>query len=512
MGTLRVPTLPLVDRSRFAPDARLSYIVPAGRFPGSEKSGSAEREGPSPVFRMADDYLGRAKRRDAGVTSKKEVGQFDLRMSASLVLNGDVRYGRTVNISFDGVDMVFDGPVPFTLNQSIRLGLMTGACILELRGTVENIRHTTGAPGASPEFPSSGIAVKFEPIASLERQILGSLLDALRERYLAVNLATLLVAQEAAGDLLLEVGYIGAHRRHQDPFPFVSLRNAVPDVQQPALGLREEEPGAATVSVVSPPASLEDRAFWEQYLDHFHFIVNVPEYWHLLDRICRLMGERNERTLILDAGCGHANLGQFLLIDQAYRNTCQSDSATGVPHYLGVNIISSALQEAKRKLSERAFEVDLRRPHLSDDSAPKASLCCADMNRPLPFHDNQFDLIVCNLVLAYVRDPLFALREMMRVVAPSGRLILAILKPVADPLQVYRDLLDHLDRAEDKAQVQWMLESWASIQLVEYKAGKRICDSSELEQLFAWSGAVGVRIYPAFADHAFLAVAEKPAY
>jgi SAM-dependent methyltransferase len=461
---------------------------------------------------MADEYLGSAKRRDAGIPSPKGVGQFDLRMSASLVLNGDVRYGRTVNISFDGVDMVFEGSVPFTVNQPIRLGLMTGACILELRGTVENVRQTTGAPGGSHEFPSSGIAVKFEPIASLERQIFGSLLDALRERYLAVNLATLLVAQEAAGDLLLEVGYIGAHRRHQDPFPFASLRSTVPDVQHPALGFREEESGAETVSAAPPPASLEDRAFWEQYLDHFHFIVNVPEYWHLLDRICRLMGERDERSLILDAGCGHANLSQFILIDQAYRNTCQPDSAPYTPHYVGVNFISSALQEAKRKLAERAFEVDLRRPHLSDESTPRSSLCCADMNRPLPFHDNQFDLIVCNLVLAYVWDPLFALREMMRVVAPSGRLILAILKPVADPLQVYRDLLDHLDRAEDQAQVQWMLENWASIQLVEYKAGKRICDSSELEQLFAWSGAVGVRIYPAFADHAFLAVAEKPAY
>jgi SAM-dependent methyltransferase len=445
------------------------------------------------------------------MADERRASPFDLRMSASLVLKGDVRYGRTVNISFEGVDMVFEGPIPFTVNQPIRLGLMTAACILELRGIVENVREAAAGPGGLPESPCSGIAVKFEPIASLERQILGSLLDALRERYLAVNLATLLVAQEA-GDLLLEVGYIGAHRRHQDPFPFGSLQSTAPEVAYPDLAVREEEPAAETVSAVLPPARLDDREFWERYLDHFHFIVNVPEYWHLLDRICRLMGDRDERTLVLDAGCGHGNLGQFLLIDRAYRNTCQPDSDAHVPHYVGVNFVSSALQEARRKLAERADEVTLRRPDLSEEAAPRSSLCCADLNRPLPFHDNQFDRIVSNLVLAYVGDPLFALREMMRVLAPGGRLILAILRPAADPLQVYRDLLDHLERAEDQAQVRWMLENWASIQLVEYQAGKRISDGSELEHLFTWSGAVGVRVYPAFADHAFLAIAEKPAY
>lgn len=263
--------------------------------------------------------------------------------------------------------------------------------------------------------------------------------------------------------------------------------------------------------MIPSPAPLEDRAFWKQYLDHFHFIVNVPEYWRLLDRICRLMGNRDERTLILDAGCGHGNLGQFLLIDRAFRIMRQPDSNSHVTHYVGVNFIWSALQEAKRKLADLTLELALHGPCLDDESALRSSLCCADLNRPLPFQDNQFDRLVCNLVLGYVWDPLFALREMMRVLAPSGRLIFAILKPVADPLQIYRDLLGHLDRIEDRTQVLWILENWASIHLVEYLAGKRICDSSELEQLFAWSGAAGVRIYPAFADHAFLAVAEKPA-
>lgn len=176
------------------------------------------------------------------MADERRASPFDLRMSASLVLKGDVRYGRTVNISFEGVDMVFEGSIPFTVNQPIRLGLMTAACILELRGIVEDVRETAAGPGAPLEFPCSGIAVAFQPIASFERQILGSLLDAVRERSPAVNLATLLVVQEA-GDPLLEVGYIGVHPRHQDPFPFASLRTAVLGVRYPSVGIHEEKLG-----------------------------------------------------------------------------------------------------------------------------------------------------------------------------------------------------------------------------------------------------------------------------
>jgi hypothetical protein len=142
-------------------------------------------------------------------------------MSANLVLHGNVRYGRTVHISFDGVDMVFDGAVPVTVNQQILLGLLTGACVLELRGTVEAVRETAGASGIPGEVSSSDVAVKFDPIAALERQVLGSLLDAFRDHCLAVSMATLLVAEEA-GDLLLEAGSLSPQRTHADPFPFSS--------------------------------------------------------------------------------------------------------------------------------------------------------------------------------------------------------------------------------------------------------------------------------------------------
>jgi ubiquinone/menaquinone biosynthesis C-methylase UbiE len=49
--------------------------------------------------------------------------------------------------------------------------------------------------------------------------------------------------------------------------------------------------------------------------------------------------------------------------------------------------------------------------------------CTADS---LPFPDNAFDATVCRLGIMFVPDPLAALREMLRVTRPGGRLALAV--------------------------------------------------------------------------------------
>lgn len=430
-----------------------------------------------------------------------------LRMSANLVRHGDIRYGRTIHISFDGVAMVFDGPVPVTVNQHIRLGLMTGACVFELRGTVEAIRETGGSSGIPGEVSSSDIAVKFDPIASLEKQVLGSLLDAFRDHGLTVGMTTLVVAEDA-GDILLEAGSLSPSRTHADPFPF-SLQSRREGL--PLSSVWDEVSSTTGLAGLPPPADVEDRDFWADYLDHFHFILNVPEYWELLDRICRLMGEITGETLILDAGCGQGNLGEFLMIDRAYRNVRRYEGELRAPQYVGMDFVTAALEETRQKFYQRTLEVSLRRP-LPFGDAPnlRTALCCADLNRPLPFQDGRFDRVACNLVLSYLHDPIFSLQELMRVLAPAGRLILSILKPVADPLRVYRDILEKLDRGEDRAEVRWMLKNWSSIQLVEYLAGKRVGDERDFQNLILSSGASTVRVYSALADQALLALVEKP--
>lgn len=48
----------------------------------------------------------------------------------------------------------------------------------------------------------------------------------------------------------------------------------------------------------------------------------------------------------------------------------------------------------------------------------------------LPFHDESFDVVLCQMTLMFVEDRLTALREMHRVLAPGGRVILTTPGPI----------------------------------------------------------------------------------
>ncbi|MBN1280101.1 MAG: methyltransferase domain-containing protein [Candidatus Thermoplasmatota archaeon] len=65
--------------------------------------------------------------------------------------------------------------------------------------------------------------------------------------------------------------------------------------------------------------------------------------------------------------------------------------------------------------------------HTTMRTYPNTSICTADAQR-LPFHDNTFDLVTCNLLLMWVDTPQAVVCEMARVVRPNGK-VLASLEP-----------------------------------------------------------------------------------
>ncbi|HEX6714607.1 MAG TPA: methyltransferase domain-containing protein [Thermoleophilaceae bacterium] len=55
---------------------------------------------------------------------------------------------------------------------------------------------------------------------------------------------------------------------------------------------------------------------------------------------------------------------------------------------------------------------------------PDAELALLEPDEPLPFADNEFDLVTCIETLEHVRDVQLALSEIRRVLRPGGRLAL----------------------------------------------------------------------------------------
>jgi SAM-dependent methyltransferase len=59
----------------------------------------------------------------------------------------------------------------------------------------------------------------------------------------------------------------------------------------------------------------------------------------------------------------------------------------------------------------------------------------------MPLGDQSFDVVLCQLVLQFVGDKQAALREMRRVLAPGGRLVLSTIGPTPPLFAVMRDAL-----------------------------------------------------------------------
>ncbi len=258
-------------------------------------------------------------------------------------------------------------------------------------------------------------------------------------------------------------------------------------------------------------AKTEMMEFWRDYLDHFHYIANVSDFWHLLDHIYRLLGDIQEVNRVLDAGCGNGNFGMFLMVNQAYRLRHASAVDPASLSYVGADFVFSALLHARGNLLNVALKSG--RPLASALAMPApvvTSLALSDLNMSLPFRDNQFDRIVCNLVIGYLQDPLFTLRELMRVLSPNGKLVITNLKPNADLSHIYRNFIQVTEHPEEVEEARRLLNNSGKIKQGESDGIFRFFDRHELAMLLESSGAARPRIYTTFANQAYIAVAEKP--
>jgi len=105
-----------------------------------------------------------------------------------------------------------------------------------------------------------------------------------------------------------------------------------------------------------------------------------------------------DARLVLDVGCGSG----FVTRDIAHLTKGTIVAIDGSDHLLRV---------AHQVLAEY----------------PNTIVCKADAQR-LPFTENTFDLVTCNLLLMWAENPQIVVNEMTRVVKPKGR-ILASLEP-----------------------------------------------------------------------------------
>lgn len=105
----------------------------------------------------------------------------------------------------------------------------------------------------------------------------------------------------------------------------------------------------------------------------------------------------------LDAGCGAGDLEKYI---------CSQKSNIDIE---AIDFSLQMIKGAKRKCIKRGIKFRQ-----------------ADLNQPLPYHDNHFDSVVCTQVLFALPRIKFTLKEFSRVLKKNGKLIIVEPKPDAN--------------------------------------------------------------------------------
>lgn len=259
-----------------------------------------------------------------------------------------------------------------------------------------------------------------------------------------------------------------------------------------------------------PIGKADHVAFWKDYLNNFQTIPNVADFWRLMDHAYRLMGDCHRGERILDAGCGNGNFGVFLQLNQAFRQRYARRGDFRSPDYVGVDFVPAALARAAANFEQVGERLRGQFPEGLRSYVPMSmGLCRADLESPLPFPDHSFDRVICNLVIGYVRDPLFTLREYLRVLAPQGRLVISNLKPYADLSAIYRSFVETAHTVEEVEEGRRLLDNSGKIKAREGDGVFHFFHQAELDALLRAAGVAHPRVYSTFGDQALIAVAEK---
>ena len=122
------------------------------------------------------------------------------------------------------------------------------------------------------------------------------------------------------------------------------------------------------------------------------------------------------------------------------------------------------------------------------------------MVKPLPFGNDSFDVILCSLVVSYLKEPQAFLADCLRVLRPGGRLVVSTMKVDADTSVLFGEFLRVLaqtpenqlprDREATATALRGVLNRGASLFRLEEEGVFRFYDEQEFMGLVRDAGFV----------------------
>ena len=132
----------------------------------------------------------------------------------------------------------------------------------------------------------------------------------------------------------------------------------------------------------------------EAYEELFVPVIFAPWAERLLDRATIQDGDH-----VLDVACGTGIVARLA-----------APVVGGAGSVVGIDTDEGMLAVARKSAAAEGLPIDWQEADVSD----------------LPFADERFDIVLCQQGLPFFDDPILALEEMRRVVAPDGRVVLHV--------------------------------------------------------------------------------------
>ncbi|MDH5428097.1 MAG: methyltransferase domain-containing protein [Nitrospirota bacterium] len=280
------------------------------------------------------------------------------------------------------------------------------------------------------------------------------------------------------------------------------------NIQEPNRGDLGKQNRQEKFAQSQQPHTHVGQTFWSDYLGQFQTVGTCQDYVQLLDHVFHALGPITSGQRVLDAGCGNGNVGLYFLHLLKNHPTPSRLVSDNPIRYVGIDVVPEALNRAQGKMLQAVQSSEqCRRTH---GASVQMSWAQVDLQDPLPFVDDHFDRIVSNLVVGYVSDSLAVLRELYRVLAPGGRMVLSNLKPNGDFSGIYQNLVSQAGHQEQKAEARELLNNYGKIRQAEKEGQFRFFDHTEWKNALKDLNCVYAEVYPTFANQAYLIVLEKP--
>ncbi len=142
----------------------------------------------------------------------------------------------------------------------------------------------------------------------------------------------------------------------------------------------------------SEPKKLHSAAYFTDHRDFWwnpDFLMLMATRWNV-----------SKVKTILDVGCGQGHWGRALL--PIFTQPVHLIGIDAEPKWIDIAMGRAATVDPMHKLEYRT-----------------------GLAEKLPFDDDSFDLVTCQTVLIHVKDPLVALKEILRVLRPGGLIVAA---------------------------------------------------------------------------------------